>query len=74
MHKSSRHVAMHMHDCYGVHMHKASSKPAETGDPTMPPTKKIVGGITLYGPQLAKLAAAGPSRSAVIRKLIDEHL
>jgi hypothetical protein len=74
MHKSSISLAVHMHDCYGVHMHETSKEPVQTGTSSTPPTKKVVGGITLYGPQLAKLAAAGPSRSAVIRKLIDEHL
>lgn len=74
MHKSSKGLAVHMHDCYGVHMHKDTKSPVQTGASPTPPAKKVVGGITLYEPQLAKLAAAGASRSAVIRKLIDEHL
>lgn len=68
---------MHMHDRYGVHMHKPDNGPAKTGSSSAPPTKRVVGGITLYGPQLAKLdalAANGTSRSAAIRRLIDEHL
>ncbi|MFG3228137.1 hypothetical protein ACGF07_25595 [Kitasatospora sp. NPDC048194] len=50
-------------------------KPVNTGTPEKP-AKKIIGGITLYGPQLTKLnqAANGGSRSAVIRRLIDQHL
>ncbi|MFI6117456.1 hypothetical protein [Kitasatospora sp. NPDC051164] len=51
------------------------AKPVNPGTPE-PPAKKVIGGITLYGPQLAKLtqAANGGSRSAVIRRLIDQHL
>jgi hypothetical protein len=74
MHKSSKPIAVHMHHCYGVHMHKPSEKPANSGTP---PQKRVVGGITLYAAQLAKLdalAARGISRSAAIRQLIDEHL
>jgi hypothetical protein len=59
-----------------MHMH-TDAKPVATGTPDQPPAKKIVGGITLYGPQLAKLdaaTAAGDSRSAVLRRLIDQHL
>lgn len=77
MHTSSKPVAMHMHDCYGVHMHETDKEPAPSGNSSAPTTKKVVGGITLYGPQLAKLdalAASGTSRSAAIRQLIDEHL
>jgi len=73
MHTSSMPVAVHMHDCYRVHMHKPAKEPAQTGTPE----KKVVGGITLYAAQLAKLdalAAQGTSRSAAIRRLIDEHL
>ncbi|MFE2912843.1 ribbon-helix-helix domain-containing protein [Kitasatospora indigofera] len=58
-------------------MHRLPKEPAQTGNPAMPPDKKVIGGITLYGPQLAKLnalAATGTSRSAAIRQLIDEHL
>lgn len=57
-------------------MHIADEKPAETGTPSPPPIKKIIGGITLYGPQLDKLkqATGSGSRSAVIRRLIDQHL
>lgn len=68
---------MHMHIGYLVHMHTADEKPAETGIPSPPQTKRVIGGITLYGPQLAKLQQAtgpGGSRSAVIRRLIDQHL
>lgn len=40
--------------------------------------RKIIGGITLYPTQLAKLdghaKANGLSRSAVLRQLIDQHL
>lgn len=53
------------------------AKPVATGTPDQPPAKKVVGGITLYGPQLAKLdaaTAAGDSRSAVLRRLIDQYL
>ena len=65
---------MHMHTCYLVHMH-TDAKPVTTGTPETP-AKKVIGGITLYGPQLAKLsrAAQGTSRSAVLRQLIDQHL
>ncbi|WP_161801013.1 hypothetical protein [Kitasatospora griseola] len=51
------------------------AKPVNTGTPE-PPAKKVIGGITLYGPQLLKLtrAAMGTSRSAVLRQLIDRHL
>jgi len=58
-----------------MHMH-TDARPVDTGTPE-PPAKKILGGITLYGPQLAKLtraAADGTSRSAIIRQLIDQHL
>lgn len=64
-----------MHSCYLVHMH-TDAKPVDTGTPE-PPPKRVLGGITLYGPQLAKLAQAtadGTSRSAIIRQLIDQHL
>jgi len=73
MHTSSILLAVHMHDCYRVHMHKPAKEQAETGTPA----KKVVGGITLYAAQLAKLdalAAQGTSRSAAIRRLIDEYL
>jgi hypothetical protein len=40
--------------------------------------RRVIGGITLYPPQLAKVTtyakARGISRSAVIRELIDQHL
>jgi hypothetical protein len=59
-------------------MHNADPKPGDPGMPANePPTKKVIGGITLYGPQIAKLAAAttgGLSRSAILRHLIDTHL
>lgn len=77
MHTSRKLLAVHMHNCYLVHMHEADTKPAQPGSSRTPPTKKVIGGITLYGPQLAKLDAlvgAGTSRAAVIRRLIDEHL
>ncbi|MFI6443802.1 hypothetical protein [Kitasatospora sp. NPDC050543] len=58
-------------------MHTIPKGPAKTGNPGDPPAKKVIGGVTLYAAQLAKLdalAAAGTSRSAAIRKLIDEHM
>jgi hypothetical protein len=58
-------------------MHTADIEPARTGMPAPPATKKVVGGITLYGPQLAKLDKAttdGTSRSAILRHLIDQYL
>ena len=58
-----------------MHMH-TEAKPVDPGMPSKPPAKKVIGGITLYGPQLAKLARAAKdtSRSAVLRNLIDLHL
>lgn len=70
-------LAVHMHRRYLVHMHTADGKPADTGMPSPPTTKKVIGGITLYGPQLTKLQQAtadGTSRSAVLRRLIDQNL
>lgn len=60
---------------YLVHMH-TDAKPVEPGTPETT-TKRVVGGITLYGPQITKLnkaTANGTSRSAVLRRLIDQHL
>jgi hypothetical protein len=70
-------IAVHMHIGYLVHMHTADEKPATTGMSEPPTTKRVIGGITLYGPQLTKLREAtadGTSRSAVLRQLIDQHL
>jgi hypothetical protein len=70
-------VAVHMHIGYLVHMHTADEEPAQAGMSAPPQTKKVIGGITLYGPQLTKLQQAtadGTSRSAVLRQLIDQHL
>jgi hypothetical protein len=74
MHTSSMPIAVHMHSCYLVHMHTSDEGSPQATAPTEPPTKKVIGGITLYATQLRKLAATGMSRSAVIRRLIDEHL
>lgn len=74
MHTSSMPIAVHMHSCYLVHMHTSDEGSAHTSTPGDPPAKKVIGGITLYAAQLRKLAATGESRSAIIRKLIDEHL
>jgi len=63
-----------MHDCYLVHMHTPDEGSANSTPIGDPPAKKVIGGITLYADQLRKLAATGMSRSAIIRKLIDEHL
>lgn len=74
MHTSRMPIAVHMHSCYLVHMHTSDEGSAQAVAPSVPPAKKVIGGITLYAAQLRKLAAAGKSRSAVIRQLIDEHL
>lgn len=74
MHTSRTSIAVHMHDCYLVHMHTSDKGSARAATPGEPPAKKVIGGITLYAAQLRKLAATGQSRSAVIRQLIDEHL
>jgi hypothetical protein len=53
------------------------AKPVATGTPAQTAPKKVVGGITLYGPQLDKLdkaTANGASRSAILRQLIDQYL
>lgn len=54
------------------------SDAGQAPDPQPTTNRRIIGGITLYPQQLAKVTAYakthGLSRSAVIRQLIDQHL
>jgi hypothetical protein len=54
------------------------SDAGQAPDPQRPTNRRIIGGITLYPQQLAKVtayaSAHGISRSEAIRRLIDERL